>query len=302
MSPFNRVFPMAVAVSLATLAALAGPASAQDASCAVHEDTESRQTEARARFGQGDELVEAQRFTEAVAAYECSFQNVPHPSTLHNIARAAELSGQFRRALDAWRGYLEMSPDATDVAEVRARISALDSSLNSGEQPGPAQTGGTGTAQPNQQLGTQPPPAAAAAPQQWQTPEGVQTNVYTPGQTGQTYQVVERRQPSPIRPWAWSIMGGGIAAAAVGVYLLVPSIRLDTCGPNGEDPDGLCTGAGWVLLGAGAAAMVSAVLIWIFAEPGGEYVVTRQAALTPTLAVDNDGRINGLAAAWTMRF
>jgi tetratricopeptide (TPR) repeat protein len=287
-------------------------AEAQDAACTVHTSQEARQQEARTRFQQGQQLVEAERFVEALVAYECSFQNVPHPSTLYNIARAAELAGQFRRALDAWRVYLRMNPEAEDRADVEQRIAALEGmgagaggGTGTGAGTGAGTGTGTGTGSGGQPSSpTMPPPAAAAAPQTWETPEGAPTDVYAPGQAGQEYQVVEHRPPSPWRYYAWYFMGTGAALALVGAYLAIPELNVGSCGGSVDDYDPLnaCAVTGYAALGVGAALVVAAGLIWIFAEPGGEYVVTRRAAVAPTLAFDDSGRLVGAAASWVMRF
>lgn len=283
---------------------------AQETRCTVHDSQEARQQEARTRFQQGQELVAAEHYAEALTAYECSFQNVPHPATLYNIARAAELVGDFRRALDAWRGYLRMSPDAEDRAEIEQRIAALENMGASGSGSGATGTGatGTGAAGTGAPPALPPPaaPAAAAAPQQWETPEGAPTDVYSPGQAGQEYQTVEYRPPSPWRIYAWYFMGAGIAAAAVGLYLSIPELNIQSCGPypSGEeyDPLNTCAVTGYTFLGIGGALMIAAALAWIFAEPGGQYVVTRRAAIAPTLAFSDDGRVIGAAATYIALF
>jgi len=295
----RRTLSGLLAAILAAAGAMVAPRSAlaQQATCTVSDTQEGRQQEARDRFAEGQRLAEGEQFQQALVAYECSFQNVPHPSTLYNVARAAEFSGQFRRALDAWRGYLRMAPEAEDRAEIEARIAALETAA---AQPTGAQPTGT---QPTP--GTQPL-AAQQAPQQWVTPEGAPTDVYRPGAAGQEYQVVERRPPSPWRYYSWYIVGGGAALALVGLYMAIPETMGDVCDIYDEDGDydpvNSCAVAGYSLLGVGAALMVTGFLTFALSEPGGEYVVTRRAGLAPSLAFDQEGHLVGAAANWIMRF
>ena len=310
-----KVYGVVVAAAVAAVA-LCWPtvARAQSAGCTVHDSQEARQQEARRLFGEGQRLAGEERFTEALAAYECSFQNVPHPSTLYNVARAAELTGDFRRALDAWRGYLRMNPEAEDRADIERRIAALEGTTGTGSGGAAPPPGGTGAGTaptPTPAAPAMPPPAAAAAPQSWETPEGAPTDVYRPGQAGQEYQVVERRPPSPWRYYAWYIMGTGAVAAILGLYFMIPDGAYQLCGNQAYvdgDPSGDydwmndCAVTGYALLGVGGALMLSAAAIWLFSEPGGEYVVTRRAGIAPTLAFDERGRLTGASASWVMRF
>ena len=301
--------------------------------CQVHADEEARRSEAREQFQRGQGLFDGNDFTNALAAFECSFRNVPHPSTLYNIARAAELSGNFSRALDAWRGYLQMSPDAEDRAEIEQRIVALEAASA-------AQNQAQGTATTQQSwTPPSPTPAAAAAPNTWETPDNVNvSNVYNPQmQPGQEYQMVETTPPSPWRRYAWYLFASGAGLALIGLVLATPLLPAAaeanaTTVPYDPSVDGVCENldaydqrddgyggtvyernndvyrvapgcwiSGAALAGAGAAAMIGAIFIWAFAERGGSRVVTRTAGFSPSL-IGREGDITGIGGNFTLRF
>ena len=325
MKPKPTFSAIIVAVASWTIAAAPHIAQAQQGTCTVSPDEEARRDQARAQFQQGESFFQSEQYGEAMASFECSFQNVPHPSTLYNIARAAELAGSFQRALAAWRGYLQMNPDAEDRQEIEGRIEGLDQALRAGgvnpggagttaapptTQPTTQPTATTTTAQPSAQPGVgaqvyqpgvgwqQPPPPAAAAPADWETPRNMRTDVYAPAQAGQQYQFVERTPPSPWRLYAWGFLGGGVLAAAVGgvvAYGYYADTGEALC-PDENDPSATsssCFVGGWVLMGVGAAAMVTAVMLWLFTDPGSERVVTRRAGFSPALSFDDRGRVDG---------
>lgn len=295
-------------------------AAAQTGGCSVATDQEARRNTARQNFVRGQELFEGNSYSEALAAFECSFQNVPHPSTLYNIARAAELTGDFNRALDAWRGYLQMSPEAEDRAEIEERIRGIEQAVASQAQP-VAPTPGV---QPTQPAYTPPQPQmnSAAAPTDWETPNDTPTNVYTPNvAAGQEYQMVETRPPSPWRRYSWYIFGAGAAVALVGVFMATPLLNLATDDEYTEANDGACYAgeeaeangdyivssgcwiSGAVLAGIGAAAMIAAVLVYALSERGGQYVVTRRAAsFTPRLAINREGEVSGVGGTLSLAF
>jgi tetratricopeptide (TPR) repeat protein len=323
-----RMRPKRVGIALG-LALLLGLAYAPDvraeqASCTVHENQDRRRTEARQRFMRGQELFDSANFRAAMAEFECSFQNVPHPSTLYNVARAAELSGEFQRALDAWRGYLRMNPEADDRAEIEMRITGLETSLREVEAVNNPNTG-----QPVQPAWTPPAndtPSTHAAPQTWETPNDTPSNVYTPDQNYQTYNYAAGS--SPWRSYGWYIASGGFALAVIGLIFATPLILLMqdgngytsadeyTCANQDMEDDGItpiwiddssydyvevsggCRTFGWIMVGVGGAALLGGVLTATLAGRGGR----NRASLVPQLAMGNDGSVSGGSAVFSYRF
>jgi tetratricopeptide (TPR) repeat protein len=309
-----------VLMSVAMLAGLypLNEAEAQVGSCNVAADQDGRRDIARQHFMRGQELFEANEYASALALFECSFQNVPHPSTLYNIARAAELSGDFNRALDAWRGYLQMAPEAEDRAEIEARIRGIEQAVASQATPADPSAG----YQPQQgYTPPQPQVNAAAAPTDWSTPEDAPSDVYTPNvAAGQEYQMVETRASSPWRQYSWYMFGGGTVIALLGVFLATPLLNLATDDEYTVENDGACYDAeadangeyyissgcvisGAVLAGVGAAVMIASILVYALSERGGQYVVTRRAAsFTPRLAMNDQGGISGVGGTLSLSF
>ena len=122
---------------------------------------------------------------------------------------------------------------------------------------------------------------------------------------------------------AWQpghFFGGGAALALVGLFLATPLLNLATDDEYTSENDGSCYDAdadeagdyyissacyisGAVLAGIGGAAMIASILIWAFAERGGQRVVTRRAAMfTPQLAVSQDGAVSGMSGTLTLAF
>lgn len=326
----GRTIGRLVATAIVVLAGLAqaGAAWAEQA-CVVRENQNQRRDEARELFAEGQAEFDSGNFAVAMTLWECSFRNVPHAATLYNIARSAEFAGNIDRALDAWRGYLQMEPAAEDRAEIEARIVVLEQAVAA-----QSSTGGQATQPPptwtppqNQQM--------AAAPQTWETPTNTPTNVYNPA--GQT---VETRQPSPWRRYGWYMVGAGALLTVVGLVLALPVLpaasqaaaegNYEPYNPESgacenpdawtETDDGMggsywernydgpyrvvpgCWITGAVLAGTGAATMVTGILLYALSERGGQYVVnTPTASFAPTLAMGADGA-GGLGGAFTFRF
>jgi tetratricopeptide (TPR) repeat protein len=323
-----------VATAVVVLAGLGAARTARaEATCEVRATQEQRRREASAQFDEGQELFDAGNFAAAMATWECSFRNVPHHATLYNIARSAEMVGNLSRALDAWRGYLQMAPEAEDRVEIEARIQGLEAAVaaqnTAGSSTTTTQPAWTPPPQQNQQMAT--------APQTWETSQTTPTNVYNPA--GQT---VETRQPSPWRRYGWYIVGAGALLTIVGLVLVTPILPAASEASSAEnlepyyDPvDGACENpAAWdpiedydgnvigyeqngevyrvipgcwisgaVLAGTGAAAMIAGILVWALSERGGQYVVNQpRAGFTPSLAMGADGEVGGVGGTFTLRF
>jgi len=73
---------------------------------------------------QGDELVHASKFREALQAYDESFAIVPNPAIQYNRGRALESLGEFPAALDALDQFVATAP-----ADLKARVPNLDKTM-----------------------------------------------------------------------------------------------------------------------------------------------------------------------------
>lgn len=177
---------------------------------------------------------------------------------LLNLARAYEINGQKRHAVNALRTYLTRNPNSSDEGQIKRRIEKLDEQIQAEQQaaapppPGPAQP-----------VGAPPPPMP----------------------TGATPPAAEEPQPSGKRPIAPLIVVGigGVATIVGGVLFITASSQISDiesqCGGrvctdivNGPKLAHLAADAnsaitrqtvGGVVAGVGLAA-VAGGLIWYF--------------------------------------
>src|SRR5579863_5092633 len=128
-----------------------------------------RRSMAKEWFAKAEEAEAAGDRQAAIRRYACSLGLAPHPSTAYNLGTVAEKSGDLSMALDGFRTYLKLAPDASDRPAIEARIAALDakvaelrkeiapkSAVEAAPGPGPMAAAGVALV---------PVPAPGAAPQ-----------------------------------------------------------------------------------------------------------------------------------------
>lgn len=130
----------------ALVLAMAGTAIAQEEGAQT-----SAIEQARQHMERGQALYLQARFEEAAAEFEAAYAAQPFSAFLYNAGVALERAGQPQRAIELFEQYLARDPEASDVAEVRARIAELRRALTPPD-----------AAQPGQQ----PPPDAQPQAQQ----------------------------------------------------------------------------------------------------------------------------------------
>ncbi len=81
-------------------------------------------TRAAALKKQGDDLVHASKFREALQAYDDSFAIVPNPAIHYNRGRALQSLGDFPAALDALDKFVATAPE-----DLRSRVPNLDKTM-----------------------------------------------------------------------------------------------------------------------------------------------------------------------------
>jgi tetratricopeptide (TPR) repeat protein len=81
---------------------------------------------ARELFKKSDESYRAGRFQEAIDLLAEAYALDPKPVLLYNQARAYEGLGDTRRAIDAYRRYLDADPSANDRGALEQRIATLE--------------------------------------------------------------------------------------------------------------------------------------------------------------------------------
>jgi len=90
---------------------------------------EARRGEAKVKFDEGVKAFGEHRYTEAVAAFLQADGIEPSAALSFNIARAFEHLDNSSSALRWYRDYLRREPQATNAAEVQARVAALGANL-----------------------------------------------------------------------------------------------------------------------------------------------------------------------------
>jgi hypothetical protein len=185
----------------------------------------------------------------AIGAYRCSLRIVPHAFTAYNLARAAEHAGDLELALDSYRQYLVLRPQADDRATVERQMQQLEERMAAAR---------AGSAAPV----TGPPPLIAPV-----TPAAEPADP--------AVRVVAPSEPRvQLGPLGWAVAGLGTASLMAGVVLNVmarqrmaecrtlapldrPAAR-DAC----HEARPYAYGSYGLLAGAAAAAAVDVGLLW----------------------------------------
>ncbi|MGC4089672.1 MAG: PEGA domain-containing protein [Polyangiaceae bacterium] len=90
---------------------------------------EAGKARGRALYEQGAAAYAEGRYLKAVEAFLDAHRAYPTPQLVYNVGKAYDRAGSAPAALSYYREYLRHLPEATDHAEVSARISELQSSL-----------------------------------------------------------------------------------------------------------------------------------------------------------------------------
>lgn len=100
----------------------AGSAGAQQAAAGGQSREASDDEVARGLFQAGKAAYEGGNYAEAVNFFEQAHVRSRRPQLLFNIGQAADRARQDEKAVISFRAYLEQVPDATNRAEVEARV------------------------------------------------------------------------------------------------------------------------------------------------------------------------------------
>ena len=92
--------------------------------------TRSPMVEAKAHANRGTSLYNLGRFSEALAEYEAAYLAVQDPPFLFNIAQCRRKMGRYKEALESYRSYLRVDPDAPNRADVHRHIAELESQVH----------------------------------------------------------------------------------------------------------------------------------------------------------------------------
>lgn len=132
-------------VLAAALLLTAAPALAQE-----HDE------EAHGLFAAGAAAFESGRYEEALEYFQHAYALSPRPALLYNLGQAADRARRDDVALDAFRRYLDATPDAPNRAEIEGRVRVLERAVaehTSAEPP----TAGTPTEGAHDMTDTAPP-------------------------------------------------------------------------------------------------------------------------------------------------
>lgn len=107
---------------------------------------------ARAHFARGKQQYDAGKFTDAIRSFRAAAAIQGSPLLDYNIGRCQEKLGQIDEAIASYERYLAGKPDATNRAEVRAKLAELKKRKAAGVPK-----------DPYEELEKRPPPASAPA-------------------------------------------------------------------------------------------------------------------------------------------
>ena len=88
--------------------------------------TRNPTAEAKAHAQRGTSMYNLGRFPDALAEYEAAYLAVQDPPFLFNIAQCHRKMGKNKEALESYRAYLRVAPDAPNRPEVQKRVSELE--------------------------------------------------------------------------------------------------------------------------------------------------------------------------------
>ena len=80
---------------------------------------------ARDHMERGRDFFAQERYTEAAQEFLAAYEVQPFSAFLFNAGVAYERHGEPARAAELFRSYIERDPEASDAADVRARIERL---------------------------------------------------------------------------------------------------------------------------------------------------------------------------------
>jgi tetratricopeptide (TPR) repeat protein len=105
--------------------ALAAPGKAPPGKAADDEKTAA----AKRFYDTGTLLFDRGEFADAAREFERAYGEQPLPAFLYNIASAYDKAGERKKAVDAYRRYVQTMPESNDVAAARTRADVLDREL-----------------------------------------------------------------------------------------------------------------------------------------------------------------------------
>jgi hypothetical protein len=122
---------MRAALTLIAFVLVSGPIAARAEMCPDVPDDEValRRSMAKEWFAKAEESEAGGDSQSAIRRYACSLSLAPHPSTAYNLGAVAEKAGDLSAAVDGFRTYLKLSPEASDRPAIEARIATIEAKI-----------------------------------------------------------------------------------------------------------------------------------------------------------------------------
>jgi tetratricopeptide (TPR) repeat protein len=236
--------------ALAQSASTAGPPPSSGASSSSSSSS-GADTKALQLYEQGIKHYNVAEYEGAIAAFREAYLLTNAPELLYNIAQSYRLRGpgHCRSALQFYRNFLRVEPRTPRRARVEAAIADMETCAQS-EPP---------TTSPDGEPASDAPPPASTAP--FGPPSSSPVTELPPLTAGR----------STVVPFVLGGAGLGIALAGAGA-LAWSRLRYDAissegcapaCDPSRTEAPRTAQTAGAVLLGAGAALVVTGVVVWL---------------------------------------
>ncbi len=190
-----------------------------------------KKSEARARelYQEGQKAYDIGDFPKAIELFKQSYDTLPRPLLLFNIAQAHRLIGQPRPALFFYQNYLSQQPDAPNrarveqwIAEMKEKIAAEDAAkppIGPNPDPDPVKI-------------PPPDPDPVKIPPPDKVAEGTNDPLVPMGPTPNN----DRDESKPIytRWWLWT--GVGVVVVGVAAYFIASSAADDPTDPDTHWP------------------------------------------------------------------
>jgi tetratricopeptide (TPR) repeat protein len=254
--------------------------------CSAQSSDRKAEAAARDHYKKGMRFYDLGRFDDAIHEFETAYEFKEDPFYIYNLAQAHRRAGNLPKAIELYRTYLRKSPNAADRSEVEQRIATMEKTLAS------SASDKSGKGEGAVSTTVMPPPlqmrAQETQPRERATLPEVQVG---PGSTAPDE---APKRTSPMFVTGIVTGGAGLVIAGVGVALAVSaSSKLSDLGkattydPSAEDSAKSKRTVGYVLVGAGAAAVAAGVTFLVLGMDGDQS--THRSALVPVIGPQRAG-------------
>ena len=184
--------------------------------------TDDTSTQAKKLYERGMAHFQLAEYDDAIAKWQEGFRTKPVPEFLYNIGQAYRLSSRPEKAVQNYRAYLRMQPDAPNRTEVERHIATLqkviEQSHTAATAPPTQPTTPSGMGHGEPQTTTMPTPTPTTTSPLTPT---VEAPANPPATTGNALvaSAPERKTPVTKKAWFWGVVAGGAVVVAGAVVL-----------------------------------------------------------------------------------